>query len=219
MKNKIAVYGAGGLGREIAVMIHQINAVSHRGHLIGFFDDGVGKGSVVDGLPVIGGINEVNVYDEDLDLCIAIADPHLRSNLVNKISNPRIGFPVIAHPSAILGDAKRNSFGRGAIITAGVIMTTGISVGEFCILNLSCTIGHDVTVGRCSTLMPSCSISGNVSIGDETVIGTGSRIIQGVSIGERCMVGAGAVVTKSVGANFKLLGVPARKRLNHVEGV
>lgn len=219
MKNKIAIYGAGGLGREIAVMIHQINVLNDLGDLIGFFDDGVTKGTRVDDLPVIGGMNELNTYGDDLSLCVAIADPLLRSSLVKKISNPKISFPVIAHPSAILGDTKRNKIERGAIITAGVIMTTGITVGEFSILNLSCTIGHDVVVGRCSTLMPSCSISGNVAIGNETVIGTGSRIIQGVSVGERCMVGAGAVVTKSVGANFKLLGVPARKRINHVEGV
>ena len=34
-----------------------------------------------------------------------------------------------------------------------------------------------------------------------------------------CVVGAGAVVTKSFGSNLKLLGVPARKRPNHVDGV
>jgi sugar O-acyltransferase (sialic acid O-acetyltransferase NeuD family) len=219
LKNKIAIYGAGGLGREIAAMIQQINSVKEIGELIGFFDDGVQSGETVDDLPVLGGIDELNSYNDNLQVCLAIAAPQIRSGIVNKITNSRVEFPVITHPSAILGDLKWNNFGRGTIITAGVIITTSVSVGEFGILNLASTIGHDVTIGRCCTLMPSCSISGNVAIGDNTVIGTGSRIIQGVSIGEGCLVGAGAVVTKSFGSNLKLLGVPARKRLNHVEGV
>jgi sugar O-acyltransferase (sialic acid O-acetyltransferase NeuD family) len=215
LKNNIAIYGAGGFGREMAAMIRPLT----HGPLIGFFDDGIPRGTEVDGLPVLGGIFDLNSYASALSLCVAVAAPRSRSNLIKKITNPKIDFPVLVHPSAILGDVQRNQFGQGAIVAAGSILTTGIVVGEFCILNLACTIGHDVTIGPCSTLMPACSISGNVSIGAETVVGTGARIIQGITIGDHCMIGAGAVVTKSFGSDLKLLGVPARKRSNHVEGV
>ena len=219
MVAKLAIYGAGGFGRETAVMIEQINNQIPSWDVIGFFDDGLKKGDEVNGLRILGGISNLNSYDGDLAVCIAMADPAIRFNLTKKITNDKILFPSIVHPQANCGDTKRNKFGKGSIITAGVILTTGIELGEFCIINLASTIGHDVKLGSCCTVMPACGISGNVSIGSCCVLGTGSRIIQGITIGENCMIGAGSVVTKSFGSNLKILGVPARKRISHVEGV
>jgi sugar O-acyltransferase (sialic acid O-acetyltransferase NeuD family) len=219
LKTQLAIYGAGGLGRELAVMIEQINAQAPAWDVIGFFDDRLQKNDEVDELKVLGNINDLNSYANDLSVCVAVADPAIRFHLIKKITNPKIKYPLVIHPHAIMGDTKRNKLGRGSIITAGVILTTGIDIGEFCIINLSTTIGHDVKIGSCCTVMPACSISGNVSIDSRCVLGTGSRIIQGVTIGENCMIGAGSVVTKSFGSNLKILGVPARKRLSHVERV
>ena len=46
---EIAIFGAGGFGLEIAMLIEQINEVSHEWELIGFFDDGEDKGKIVNG--------------------------------------------------------------------------------------------------------------------------------------------------------------------------
>lgn len=204
----IAIYGAGGFGRETSLLIQQINQVHDTWNLVGFFDDRVAPGKVIDNLPVFGGLVAINQYPEPIDLVVAIADPAVRQTLVNKIKNPKIHFPVLIHPNANTG-APVNSFGRGCIITAGVILTTGIHLEEFVIVNLSTTIGHDVTVGKCSILMPGCSISGNVKIGEGSMIGTGARILQNLSIGSHCRIGAGAVVTKDISDNKTALGVPA----------
>ncbi|MGC4023579.1 MAG: acetyltransferase [Cyclobacteriaceae bacterium] len=210
MKKKIAIYGAGGFGRETALMISQINAVNSPWEIIGFFDDGIPKETTVDGLLVLGGMKELNSYQSDLSICLAVADPDIRRDLVSKISNNKIDFPVMIHPLANIGDVERNRFGKGSILTAGTILTTQISIGDFCIVNLSVTVGHDVNLGSYCTIMPGCNISGNVDIGEGSLLGTGTRIIQGIKIGDRCVVGAGAVVTKSFENNKKIMGVPAR---------
>ncbi|HEV8505007.1 MAG TPA: acetyltransferase [Chitinophagaceae bacterium] len=219
MTKRLAIYGAGGFGRETAAMVEQINLQNHEWELIGFFDDGFEIDTEVDGLKIVGNVNDLNSYPDNLAICIAVADPTVRHSLVKRITNVKISFPVLVHPQANLGDRRRNKFGKGSIVTAGVILTTGIEIGEFGIINLSTTIGHDVKLGSCCTVMPGCSISGNVSMGSCCVVGTGSRIIQSITIGDNCMVGAGSVVTKSFGSNLKILGVPARKRVSHVERV
>jgi sugar O-acyltransferase (sialic acid O-acetyltransferase NeuD family) len=209
LKN-IAIYGAGGLGREVAWMLKEINLQQPSWEIIGFFDDGKKKNEIVDDLPVLGGLPEANEAS-DLHVALAIADPAIKRKLVSDLKNPHIDFPILVHPSTYPGDYKTNRFGKGTILTAGVILTTGITLGEFVFVNLATTIGHDVTVGNYSTIMPSCSISGNVIVGEACLVGVGARILQQITIGNNSLIGAGSVVTKTFDEGSKVVGVPARK--------
>jgi sugar O-acyltransferase (sialic acid O-acetyltransferase NeuD family) len=206
----IAIYGGGGFGREIALLIQQINKHHHQWNIIGFFDDGEKVAKEIDGWPVLGGLQQANKYASSLAIVIAIADPFVRFQLSQKLINPQLDFPILIHPTCNVGDEKRNNIGKGVILTANVVLTTGILIQDFVIVNLSTTIGHDVTVGAYSSIMPGCSLSGNVKIGERCQVGTGARFLQNLSIGEDSIVGAGAVVTKSFPAFSKLIGMPAQ---------
>lgn len=205
----IVIYGAGGFGRETALMIEQINERYSKWNLLGFCDDGLRPGTRVDGYDVVGGSDFINKTTKPLSVAIAIADCSIRKQLREKISNALVAFPTLIHPAVLSGDGKRNTFGEGVIITAGNVLTTNIHIGAFAIINLSCTIGHDVTMGDYCTVMPACSLSGFITIGDETLIGTGARILPNLKIGKRSRIGAGAVVTKSVDDSVTVIGIPA----------
>ena len=204
----IAIYGAGGLGREMKLLIEQINAKAPQWNLVGFYDDNK-QGSFVDGIKVLGGIDALNRITMPLALVIAIADGQVRQNIVSNITSEMVNFPVLIHPSANIGSAQ-NDFGRGTIICAGAILTVGVTLHEFVIVNLAATIGHDVTIGPYSSLMPGCNISGAVKIDSHVLIGTGSQVLQGITIGSQSRVGAGAVVTRDVPAMTTVIGVPAK---------
>jgi len=205
----LAIYGAGGFGRETALMIEQINSNNKQWNLIGFYDDKIQKGNIVENYPVLGGLQEAKSLG-GVSLVLAIADPILRETLRKTLKDCSIEFPSLIHPTALLGSAT-NRIGEGCIITAGCIFTTGIVLEEFCIINLGTTIGHDVRIGRCSTVMPGCNISGSISIGRTSMIGTGVQILQNLTLGVACKVGAGAVVTKSFGDGVTLVGIPAKQ--------
>ncbi|HRI79321.1 MAG TPA: NeuD/PglB/VioB family sugar acetyltransferase [Cyclobacteriaceae bacterium] len=207
----IAIYGAGGLGRETALLIDQVNEQSPKWNLIGFYDDGIIKGIEVDGMPVLGGIQEINEISGQLSLVVPIADSDARQRAVNRITNSKIEFPSIVHPSCLAG-SKRNIISRGCILSAGAILTTGISLGEFVIINLLTTVGHDVSCSAFVTIMPGANISGNVGIGSNTLVGTGAKILPNLSIGHHCRVGAGAVVTKDVKDGTTVVGIPANEK-------
>lgn len=211
MARDIAIFGAGGFGRETLLMIRQINQVQHDWNVIGFFDDELPKGTEENGFKILGGLTELNEVGEKLCMAIAVADPVIRKRIVGKIKNSNLDFPVLKHPHNFLGDDRTNQFGQGCIITAGNILTTTIQLKEFVIVNLACTIGHDAHIGRFTTLMPGCSISGKVNVGEASLIGSGARILQNISIGDYCKVGAGAVVIKNSGSNVTLVGVPAKE--------
>ena len=207
----LAIYGAGGFGRETALLVQQINAISPRWKMKGFYDDGLKAGQTIDKWPVLGGINEVLQLTVDTDIVVAMADPVTRKSIVEKLNNKNLAFPTIIHPTCQTGD-DNNQLGKGCILTAGTILTTGIKLNDFVIINLLSTLGHDVILGSFSTVMPGCSISGNVRIGECTMMGTGARILQNLTIGKNCKIGAGAVVTQSFIDDKTIVGVPAYEK-------
>ena len=207
---KIAIYGAGGFGREVAFLIDDINKVNPQYEFIGYFDDGKEKGEIVNSSPVLGGMKELNSYDSDLSVVIAVAHPPTKRKIVNSIVNKNISFPSVIHPSVIKGPNAITTIGDGCIICAGTILTVNIEIKDFVIINLSCTVGHDTVIGRYCSFMPTVNISGEVNIGEEVYVGTGAKIINQLEIGNTTIIGAGAVVTKSLPANCTAVGIPAR---------
>ena len=115
-----------------------------------------------------------------------------------------------AHPSVLIGSKEYVRIGKGCIICAANIITTNIEIGDFTILNLACTVGHDTIIGDYASFMPSVNISGEVIVSECVYVGTGAKIINQLEIGACTIVGAGAVVAKSLPSDCTAVGVPAR---------
>jgi sugar O-acyltransferase (sialic acid O-acetyltransferase NeuD family) len=208
--DRIAIFGAGGFGMEVAMLIEQINEVRPEWEIVGFFDDGEPEGKIINGYPVLGGIHELNRWPSDLYLVMAMGWPAIKKGVDEKILKHNIRFPVLIHPSAILGNRKFLSIGEGTMICAGSIISQNISMGRHVLVNWSCTVGHDVEIGDFSSFMPGCNISGEVRIGEGTFWGTGSKVINRKCVGNNVIVGAGAVVIDDLPDNVTAVGVPAR---------
>ncbi len=202
----IAIYGAGGFGREVALLIEQINNESKKWNFIGFIDDDPTHNAKV---PFLGSGEAANRTLNNVSIAVAIANSSSRAKIVSGLTNRTFDFPVLSHPGANLGSTS-NHFGRGTIITDGVILTTGIFIGEFVIVNLATTIGHDVHIGDYCSVMPGTNLSGNVKVGSGSLIGTGAKVLQNITIGENVRVGAGAVVVRHVADHQTVVGIPAK---------
>lgn len=205
----IAIFGAGGQGREILQLLRQINAVTPRWECIGWFDDGVPKGEVIAGLPVLGGVNELNAWPTTLAVAMAIAWPTTKAKVVGLINNDKLSFPVLIHPSVDVEEAEV-SIGEGTIITQACRFTVNIRLGRFVLLNLGTILTHDVVIEDYCSIMPSVNVSGAVEVGSSTYVGTGVQIIQLLKIGAQSIIGAGSVVTRDIPANCTAVGVPAK---------
>src|SRR5690606_24490494 len=139
---KIAIIGAGGFGREIKMLIDQINRVTPSYQIVGFYDDDSSLPSKINGVPFLGTLDNLINSKESISLAMGIANPAVKSDIIDKLKGKDFQYPVLKHPSGIIG-TDDVSIGEGTIICAGNIITCNISIGKFVTLNLSCTVGHD----------------------------------------------------------------------------
>lgn len=208
MKN-IVIIGVGGFGREVKILIDQINQVYKEFNLLGFYDDANDLSSNYNGLAYLGTIEDLNSLGDETAVVLGVGDPNTKQKIISKLTNSNLTFPSLIHPSVILGN-DNVTIGEGSIICAGCIITCNIEIGRFVTLNLMCTVGHDTKIGSYSSFMPSVNISGEVLIDEFVYVGTGAKIINQLSIGQDTIIGAGAVVSKSLPSNCTAVGIPAK---------
>lgn len=121
----IIIVGAGGFGREVAWLIEDINKYSNEWNIVGFVDDNIHiQGKEIDGYKVVGTIDWLK--SQQYSVVIAIGDPMVRRSIVKGLEGSKNNYPVLLHPSALHSD--KVSFGEGAIICAGNIITVDIKV-------------------------------------------------------------------------------------------
>ncbi len=209
----IAIYGAGGFGREVACLINRINEVEPTWNLVGFFDDDASlKGKQISHYgPYLGGMEELNNWENPLAVVVAVGSPKAVKSIVERIENRNIVFPNIIHPNFVINDPETFHIGIGNIIQRGCFVSCDVTIGNFNTLNGSIVFGHDDKVGNFNSFMPDIRVSGEVTIGDCNFFGVGSIILQQIKIGSNIRLGAGSVLmTKPKDGNL-YMGVPAKK--------
>lgn len=209
MIEEIAIIGAGGFGREISLLIDTVNQRKLQYRTVGFFDDGIPKGTKVNGSEVLGRVEDLNFITKDLNVVIAIGNSQILKSIIQRLDNPHLKFPNIIFPGIII-EKGGNRIGRGNIITEGFLLTCNISIGNFNIFNTRVSIGHDVFIGNYNVFNPNTQISGEVKIDDANFFGVNSCVLQGLSIGNDNILGACSLLTRKIKDGKKYFGIPAR---------
>lgn len=204
----IAIYGAGGFGREIACAIHRFNIQKATWNLVGFFDDGIIKGSHNEYGEIIGGLEELNRWDKSIDVLIAIGTSSIRKSIYEKIDNDLIHFPNFILDFAC-ADSENYYLGKGNIVLGG-FFSCNVQISNFNVFNGGVVLGHDDEIGSYNTFMPGTRISGSVKIGDENFFGVGSIVLQELHIGNRVRIGAGSVLMRKTKDDNLYIGNPAK---------
>lgn len=208
----IAIYGAGGFGREVACMINKINIVTKIWNFIGFFDDGKQANLEISHFgKVIGDINTLNNWNSSLSVVLCMGNPNTVKCIKSKISNTNIDFPNLIDPNFNIADKATFKIGSGNIIKGNCSVTTNVTIGNFNMLNGFVNIGHDVIINDYNTFMPGARISGEVQIGNLNLIGADSFVKQGLRIGNNITLSPlSALLTKPKDSTV-YIGNPAKK--------
>jgi sugar O-acyltransferase (sialic acid O-acetyltransferase NeuD family) len=206
---KLAIIGSGDLGQQIA----HIALSDNHYQLAGYFDDFEIKGETKNGIPILGGISEVQkAFENQLFdvLLIAIGYHHFetREKLFLQFKN-NIPFGKIIHSSSLIDSTV--IIGLGSVIYSGCILDMNVKIGENVLIYNGCNFAHDVELKNHSIISPGVQIAGFSSIGQSVNLGIGTIISDHISIVENTKTGAGTVVVKSIEKPGVYIGVPAKK--------
>ena len=211
----IAIFGAGGFGREIACLIEWINKSikneEEKWNLVGFFADGATIGEKNEYGTLLGGRKELNERTKPLGLVIAIGTPKAVRYIAESITNPKVFFPNLIAPNVVFLDAENYKIGRGNIICNNCMVSCNVTIGDFNIFNGYIPIGHDTVIGNYNVIMPSVNISGGVVMGNGNFMGVKSTVLQYLKIGNDVRVGANSLIMRNTKDGKLYVGVPAKK--------
>jgi sugar O-acyltransferase (sialic acid O-acetyltransferase NeuD family) len=206
---RVLILGAGGHGRVVLDILLQ----SGRHQVVGFLDSNRDiHGRRVDGLPVLGAIDDLTALAEKLQVAgviVAIGDNGVRRGLARDVDAAGLDLINAIHPSAAL--ARNATLGRNVVVAAGVVVCAHCQIGDSVILNTGCIIDHQTMIGEGAHVCPGVRIAGRVKVEPGTFIGIGATIIPKITLGCECIVGAGAVVIEDIPPMATVVGVPGRQ--------
>ncbi len=198
------LYGSSGHARGIREMF--------RLDVVAFIDDVIGDGdATIAGIPIVSFATWERAHRE-VPCLMTVGDPRHRRAMAERITAAGGTFGTL-NTGLYLADSV--TVGEGSIVVPPVYAGSSTTIGRHVQVMPMVTIGHDCAIGDYVSLCPSASVSGNVVIEDEVFVGVGATILNGTArrplrIGRGAQIAAGAVVTKSVAANAKVAGNPAR---------
>lgn len=209
----IAIYGAGGFGKEVASMIlNKINVIEPTWNIVGFFDDGGEAGAEISHFgKCLGGIDVVNNWQTPLSIVFAIGSSAILKKLVTNINNPNIDYPNLIHPNCDFADLGSMKMGKGNVVMKNVTFSCDVTIGDFNQFNSLSALAHDVKVGSFNIFMPLTRVSGETVIGDSNFFGINSIILQQIKIGNETRIGANSVLMTKTKDGSLYMGNPAMR--------
>lgn len=203
-------FGAGGHGR---VLLDSV-VLRNEFEVIGFVDDNPAlHGENVHGIRVLGGeaiLPELlgrGVHHVFLGVG-GVGDNRPRAEIFGRLC--RLGLRVVnvIHPTAVI--SRTAVLGNGIAIMAGVVVNSGVRIGDNVIVNTGVLLDHDCRIEDHVHIAPGAVLSGGVRVGPYSHVGTGASVRQNVSIGSGATVGVGSAVVSDVPDRSTVVGVPAK---------
>lgn len=206
--SRIALIGSKEFAQQIRSSIDAIGT----DEVVGYFDDYMVAGSIVEGLPILGSTKDIwkiynNQFFDSLFIAVGYSSFDFRERMFDEFHG-RIPFSNIISrsanidPSVIIGEGVHigpdSSIGPHSIIADNVFIH-GVS-----------SIGHDNMIGRHTYISGRFDSAGFVQIGARNFIGIRVMFSDHISICDDVWIGLGCVVAKNIKEPGKYMS-PAAK--------
>lgn len=209
MSRALVLVAAGGLAREALAAIRAGAAPEHE--VAGFLDDDQSlAGTSVDGVPVLGPLDDVTEFG-DADLVVCAGRGGARRDIAARFAKLGVDdsrYATVVHPATPVPPGC--TVGAGSILLAGVVLTAAVTVGRHVVCMPHVTLTHDDVVGDYATLAAGVALGGGVIVGEAAYLGMRSSVREQRRVGDDAVLGMGAALVEDQPARTTWAGVPAR---------
>lgn len=191
--------------------LEAMDCIEEQYELVGFIDDTPEKqGPTRYGVPVFDR-SALEIYKEAKVLAVpgSPASYKKRQDHIASLNIDNSRFVSLIHPKAVIG--KHVTMGLNCLILAGVVITSNARIGNHVCILPNTVVHHDAVIGDYTLMGCSIAVAGGATIGRNCYIGSGTNIMNGIEIGDYTLIGLGSNVVRSVAANSKVAGNPARE--------
>jgi sugar O-acyltransferase (sialic acid O-acetyltransferase NeuD family) len=157
--------------------------------------------------PILGDPEEYVPQENDRFL-LGIGQIEQRRRIVESIKSRGAAFLSLIHPTAYVDSAT--TLGEGCIIYPFATIMNDVQVGNFVMLNLYSSAGHDTRIADYCVLSPYATMNGFSILEEEVFLGTHSSVLAYHRVGSRSKVSANSVVSQDVKPLTLVFGVPGR---------
>ncbi|MBN1597325.1 MAG: sialic acid O-acetyltransferase [Bacteroidales bacterium] len=215
MKRKKVVF-IGAAGTALNIIEQVIDSGKRYNEYVepaGIIIDTYKKGTIISGIPVLGGLKDIAGYlaDNDIYFIFALYKPEKlqeRYNLLESLNIPLNRFLNFFHPSSCV--SKSFKCGTGNVILGNSTVHSNVIFGNFNIINSNVVIEHDTVLGDGNFLASGSCVGSRVKIGNHCFIGLNSSIRENVKVGNNLFVGMHSLVLSDF-SDCLVAGVPAVK--------
>lgn len=173
-RRRLVVLGGPGDGLVVAEAIHQAAAAGQAIELVGFLNDALPSGSVLQNVPVLGRFEDWRLLDSDMLFCPAVQkvkDMPARVDRIESLGIPDERWGTIIHPRAVV--ASDVEVGVGAFVASCVTVQPGSRIGRFASVRAGAVLGHHSVVDDHGYVGPNATMCGRTVVSYGAHLGPG----------------------------------------------
>ena len=196
----------------VAEAVHSAVAAGQPVSLVGFLNDALPRGEILQRVPVLGRFEDWPELDENILFVPAVQkvqDMPRRVQRIEGLSIPDQRWCSVIHPSAVV--ASDVQVGVGAFIGSCATVQPESRIGRFASLRAGAMLGHHCVVGDHGYVGPNATMCGRSVLREAAHLGPGAVLLDSKVMGRYSVAGIAAAVTKDVPEFTVVFGNPARR--------
>lgn len=200
---KLALIGSKDFAKQICDFIEEIKEYT----IVGYFDDFEQKGRIVNGLPILGQICEIeDFYSRGVIDCVFLAAGYTNFGFRDRVFTKLKGvvpFARLIMPNVQLG--KNVEIGEGVFIGNNSVIGNDTIIEDNVFIHGHSEIGHDNSIGSHTYISGRFNSAGFVSLGKRNFYGICVIVSDHISVCDDVWIGLGCLVTQNISESGKYM--------------